>query len=129
MEPSRPTMEMLRDQSREEAEMYVLFVVQGLHGGISLSIVRISNEAKASAAAGITIFHHHLRRCKRVLLVMTSAGLSSATHGFFDGAKLLELLAQSRVVGMPREPSANGQRAVRMRGREDLPNKKFRHGD
>jgi len=57
-----------------------LLVVHGLHSGIGLGVLRIANEAKASAAASITVLDY---------------------DGFFDLAELFELLAKSLVVGMP----------------------------
>jgi len=57
-----------------------LLVVHGLHSGIGLGVLRIANEAKASAAASITVLDY---------------------DGFFDLTELFELLAKSLVVGMP----------------------------
>jgi len=57
-----------------------LLVVHGLHSGIGLAVLRIANEAKASAAASITVLDY---------------------DGFFDLTELFELLAKSLVVGMP----------------------------
>lgn len=59
-------------------------VVQRLHGGIGLSIVRISDEAETPAAARVAVLDD---------------------DGFFDLAKLLELLAQRSIVGVPSKAS------------------------
>jgi len=55
-----------------------------LHGGIGFSIAGEAHEAKASAATSIAIFDD---------------------DGFLDLAKLLKLLAQCPVVGMPGKTS------------------------
>jgi imidazolonepropionase-like amidohydrolase len=59
-------------------------VVHGLHSGIGLGVLRIADEAKASATTSIAVLNH---------------------DGFFDCTELLELLTESLVVGMPCEAS------------------------
>lgn len=54
----------------------------------------------------------------------------STTHGLFDLAELLELLAQSLVIGMPRKTSVRWSVIeLRIAVRFDLPYEELRHGE
>lgn len=41
-------------------ELNVLLVGHGIHGGIGIAVVGETNEAKATAAVGVTILHDNL---------------------------------------------------------------------
>jgi hypothetical protein len=43
----------------------LLFVVQGGHGSISISIVGETNETEAPAAARVAVFYDNLWRCEQ----------------------------------------------------------------
>jgi hypothetical protein len=92
-----------------------------LHGGIGASIVREANKAKSSAAARIAVLDDNLWRCQRSLDAcrLSPAGV---TDGFLNLAVLLELGAQSLIVGVPRKASVAHQSQLFFVGEAGLPN-------
>lgn len=73
-----------------------LDVVHGSDRGVSLGVLSEANETKATAASGITVLHNNL------ILSVNCLGLNvTETYRLGDLAELLELGAQSAIVGVP----------------------------
>jgi hypothetical protein len=88
---------------------YILLVVHGLHSSIGLGVLSIANKAKATAASGIAVLNHDLLRCEHYSAYATKFVKQRVTYSFLDLTELLELLAESLVVGMPCKASVKGQ--------------------
>jgi len=106
----------------ETAGKSLLGVVHRCDGLLSIFLIGISDESKASAAAGVAVFDNdlderiallvpviHISESLRGNYERTRANKScakrkrTATYGFFHHAKLLELPPQGRFICVPRK--------------------------
>jgi hypothetical protein len=98
----------------------LLFIVQGRHSSISISIVGETNETEASAAARVAVFDDDLLMREQFCHIPNARDI---TDGFFNLTELFKLLAQSAVVGMPGKPSGPRQLECNAEGTDrHLPN-------
>jgi hypothetical protein len=78
--------------------MSLLNVIHVGDCGISLGVLSETNEAEATAATGVAVLDDDLDWLARV-----ACACWNNTYGFLNLAELLELGAQSAVVGVPGE--------------------------
>jgi hypothetical protein len=78
--------------------MSLLNVIHVGDRGISLGVLSETNEAEATAATGVAVLDDDLGWLARV-----ACAWWNNTYGFLNLAELLELGAQSAVVGVPGE--------------------------
>ena len=76
--------------------MRSLHVVHVCNSGVSLGVLRETNEAETTAATGITVLDDDLRWSVVVAWVWMRC-----TNGFLNLTELFELAAESLVIGVP----------------------------
>ena len=76
--------------------MRSLHVVHVCNSGVSLGVLRETNEAETTAATGITVLDDDLRWSVVVAWVWVGC-----TYGFLNLTELFELAAKSLVIGVP----------------------------
>lgn len=88
-------------------DMIVLDVVHASNGLLCIGFVHITDEPKASAATSVPIFNDNLVQVLLVMVILVLARQKYrwflVTYSFFYWAKLLELLSEGGIVGMPGE--------------------------
>ena len=77
----------------------ILNVVHGSNGSVSISHLSVTDESEATAAAGIAVLDNDLERWSGGVL-REKCGWE-ATYSLLNGAELLELGAESTLVGVP----------------------------
>lgn len=78
--------------------MRLLNIVHVSDGGVSLGVLGEANKAETTAATGVAVLYDDLR-----LSVMVACEWARDTYGFLDLAELLELAAESLIIGVPSE--------------------------
>lgn len=79
----------------------LLDVVHGLNGRFGIGLLGEANEAEAAAATSVAVLDDNLENVR--MRIGARACATGATYGFFDLAKLFELLAKSGIVSVPGE--------------------------
>ena len=101
--------------------MNILNVVHGVDGSLGIGLLAVTDKAKATAAASVTVLDDDLQDTERlaglVLAIYKNIKQGGkSTYSLLDCAKFLELLTESILISVPCEAAAGSALAIGLAG-------------